>query len=78
MYDHEVTQIIHLLYTGQEAAARVRFMEYLVGHCRTLDQAVSACVGHARYDDAQLWEVFTMAYQEGWFTLNGSRCTSGA
>jgi hypothetical protein len=68
MYDHEATQIIDLLDTGQDVEARVLFMAHLVAHWREIDQTVSAFSGRKQYDDAQLWEVFTLAYREGWFT----------
>jgi hypothetical protein len=67
MYDREASQILDLLYDGQEVEARELFMEQLAGHCREIDQAVSEFLGYERYGDEQLWEVFAGAYRRGWF-----------
>jgi hypothetical protein len=69
MYEYAANQIIALLDDGRDAEARALFMEHLAGHCREIDQAVSDFFGRERYDDAQLWEVFALAYREGWFNL---------
>ena len=67
MYDREARQIIALLDQGQDAEARTLFLEHLAGPCREIDQVVSEFFDHARYDDDQLWEVFALAYRQGWF-----------
>jgi hypothetical protein len=67
MYDREAHQILVLLEQGHAAEARALFMEQLVTHCRDIDAAVSAGFGAASYDAARLWEVFALAYRQGWF-----------
>jgi hypothetical protein len=67
MYDREAAEIFDLLDDGREEEARALFMEHLVGRCRDIDQAVSECFDHERYDDEHLWKVFALAYRQGWF-----------